>query len=71
MTNFMPAKHASKSEKNMLVLYKNNFILFQLINYDETGYLFESNLMSTDFDVEEGYTSQFLIDGVLLGWKEV
>ena len=23
MTNFMPAKQASKSEKNMLVLYKN------------------------------------------------
>ena len=29
MTNFMPAKHASKSEKNMLVLYK---IFFTKIN---------------------------------------
>ena len=26
MTNFMPAKQASKSEKNMLVLYKHYFL---------------------------------------------
>ena len=33
MTNFMPVKYASKSEKNMLVLYKLNCVLVEVTMY--------------------------------------